>query len=699
MLNDPYSPCPCGSGKKFKWCCQPIHAQIAKVYSMDEEGQHEAALRAMDEIVAQHGQNPEVHGRKAQLLFQNDKAEEAEQTLEKAFELFPNYPFGHFLKARFRLYEGKIREALAHLRKSAEHYDPNAGDILAQIYIEIYDCEMKLNNPIAARAAAEMAMRLDPANDSIRQGIDRVFGPENPNLPVCARQAYSFKPLPPGASAEMRTAWGQALSTGRSAKLSEAITAFERLTQQPRVAPAAWYNLGLGYAWAGDNPAAVRALDQFVYTEPDEIQAAQAWALAEVLRYGQGMVDEADIIEHSINLAIRDPRAFVDVLGQIEKEGRLTGTQVNKEEGVLSVVVLDPPPPALTPELEARQNIKPGAFVALISNFVRMWNTNAEALQRTFAMFQERLGDVIAQAQPTRGPAKFLEALSEGVGFPRQAATKEETEQRIREGYEKHFEEVWIHRPLKSLGNVAPIDAAGHGVLRKKLRGLLLFLRDCATQGKYPYDPTRLERKLGLDAPPEIPAPTEDSRPRDIAALGAPELASLSVDSLGSADLDQAFQAALKLDARDIAGKFASALVQREPYPERSDRFPLYQLLISQNLADGQLDAALDHVNDGERDDCERNEGRRRNEYELRRAQVHAKRGEFADAERVYDGLIARVPTEINYRVNAAETMLSSRQGDLAMKYAREGHTAAIKQNNRDLEGHFRELMEAAQRK
>ena len=58
MLNDPYSPCPCGSGKKFKWCCQPIHAQIAKVYAMDEEGQHEASVRAMDAIVAEHSIHP-----------------------------------------------------------------------------------------------------------------------------------------------------------------------------------------------------------------------------------------------------------------------------------------------------------------------------------------------------------------------------------------------------------------------------------------------------------------------------------------------------------------------------------------------------------------------------------------------------------------------------------------------------------------
>ena len=127
--------------------------------------------------------------------------------------------------------------------------------------------------------------------------------------------------------------------------------------------------------------------------------------------------------------------------------------------------------------------------------------------------------------------------------------------------------------------------------------------------------------------------------------------------------MDQAYQAALKLDARELAGKFAEHLVERPAYAERPDRFPLYQLLINQAMTQGNLDAALDYLNDGERDDCENNEGKRRNEYELRRAQVHAKRGEFDDAERVYDALIARMPTELNVRVNAAETMLSGRQG------------------------------------
>src|SRR5262249_10320900 len=85
MALDPYDPCPCGSGKKFKWCCQPIYAQIDKAFQLDADNQHEMALRTMEQACAEHPTNPEVWGRKAQMLYQMDKVEEAENALEKAF--------------------------------------------------------------------------------------------------------------------------------------------------------------------------------------------------------------------------------------------------------------------------------------------------------------------------------------------------------------------------------------------------------------------------------------------------------------------------------------------------------------------------------------------------------------------------------------------------------------------------------------
>jgi tetratricopeptide (TPR) repeat protein len=219
---DPYASCTCGSGKKFKWCCQPIQDEIGQVFGLLEQGQAEAASRMMDGIAERHPDNPQVWGQKAQLQYAIGQHEEAEKTLDKAFELFPTYPFGYFLKASFRMNEGELPGALLLLRKAAEAYDPNAHDLLAQIHVDIFNCEMKINHPIAARAALEMALRFHPTNEDLRKGMEQIFeGGQNPNLPVSASRAYRFK-APANATPEQKHAWENTLKTPGAAKLAQA---------------------------------------------------------------------------------------------------------------------------------------------------------------------------------------------------------------------------------------------------------------------------------------------------------------------------------------------------------------------------------------------------------------------------------------------------------------------------------------------
>jgi hypothetical protein len=104
-------------------------------------------------------------------------------------------------------------------------------------------------------------------------------------------------------------------------------------------------------------------------------------------------------------------------------------------------------------------------------------------------------------------------------------------------------------------------------------------------------------------------------------------------------------------------------------------------------------------VDAGEKADCEQNEGRRRNDYELWRGRLQARRGELEQAQDVFDRLIARVPTNLRYRSTAAEAMLSARDATRALRFAQEGLGAARQQKDRDSEQHFLELSEAAKKR
>jgi tetratricopeptide (TPR) repeat protein len=695
MAFDPYASCPCGSGKKFKWCCQPIHAEIERAFEQDSQGQHEVALRLMDEVVKNHAANPEVYGRKAQLLYQNGKVEDAEAALQQAFEISPKYAFGYLLKGMFRYQEGEVPGALLLFRKAADYYDPEAHDLIAQVYGFITDCEMRLNRPVAARAAMRIVLRDNPADVEARENFENIFGPKS-RLPAAARKEYAFLSPAPSAAGDRRTAWDRALAGAEKARLGDAARAFDELAKADPNDAAAAYNLGLARAWLGENGPALEALDRYVTLEANEAKAGDAWALAEVLRCAYGMEEQSDYHEYSVAYQLRDARPIQAILEEWSRGRRLIPLNGGEQEGVFSALVLEPAP-TFTVTPGASEGGPLASYLLIAEGIVRLWGPVRERFERARAEFEQKCRAALSEGHERVGRPAFSDVVTEAVTFPMGVTDQAEAERRVEANARQFFEETWLQRPLKALNGIPPIDAAGHAVLRRKVLGVIQFLADCAAGGALrAYDFDRLRRKLGLTGGAAAPTPGASSA--DLTALGAPELAALNVESLSDDQLRQALQTAQRLDAHEIGTRFARALVARPASGTDTDRYPYFSYLIERALAGGQADEALDTINEGEKADCEQNEGRRRNDYELRRGKVHTRRGEADAAHDVFTRLIQRDPSNMKHRAAAAEAMLTLRQGPRALRFAVEGLAEARKQNDRDSEGHLMELAAAAKK-
>ncbi len=377
------------------------------------------------------------------------------------------------------------------------------------------------------------------------------------------------------------------------------------------------------------------------------------------------MEESCDYHEYAFAFQFREPQAVVGLVQEWQQAGRLLMPQ-QQQEGVLFAMLLElSSVGVITVGRPAADVGRLAAYLLIAGPLFRMWGPDKEAVGRVREEVRSRLGLAIGEAPEVPGPIQFHDVITEALVFPTKLRDAGATA-KVVEHAQRYYEETWIHQPRRSLAGTAPIDAGGHTNLRKKLRGVVKFIQDCATGSLLAgYDFDRLRRKLGLtDGASSQPAPSasEGSAP-DIGAKSAAELAGLKMESLSDEQLEQAFQAAVKLDAEDLAAAFALALTARPPRPERTDRYLWYAFLTQHALKNGQLDAALDHVNEGERVDCDQNEGRRRNDYELRRGQVHVKRGEADAAADVYQRLIERAPDELKVRGSAAEAMLSLKQG------------------------------------
>src|SRR5215471_1974409 len=124
MAFDPYAPCPCGSGKKLKWCCLPILDEIQEAIGLYQNQQEEAAFAKLDALAEKYPQNPEILARKADLLVELGRFDEAEAVLSKLEENNPKYAYGYFLRGSIRFEEGEYSGALLLFRKAAEIAEP-----------------------------------------------------------------------------------------------------------------------------------------------------------------------------------------------------------------------------------------------------------------------------------------------------------------------------------------------------------------------------------------------------------------------------------------------------------------------------------------------------------------------------------------------------------------------------------------------
>ncbi len=69
-LVDSYAPCPCGSGQKYKWCCQKVESYAERAQRLIENGQYESAIKPLDEGLAKVPANPWLSTRKALVQLQ-----------------------------------------------------------------------------------------------------------------------------------------------------------------------------------------------------------------------------------------------------------------------------------------------------------------------------------------------------------------------------------------------------------------------------------------------------------------------------------------------------------------------------------------------------------------------------------------------------------------------------------------------------
>jgi tetratricopeptide (TPR) repeat protein len=613
MAVDPYSPCPCGSGQKFKWCCHKVESYADRAQKLYEGGQIEQALQALDEGLKKEPGNAWLLTRKALIQTRMNRPDDAQATLRLVLGKQPKHLGALVLMTRLMLetkgpsagvvqlqqalgaFPASDRKGLAGLVKVVGAFLAEAGDFPAARKHLIFSLLLAQGEP-------------DPAVVSTLQVIGG-----NPSISPWLKNADELSDAPDETVPTTKVRFLEALVWAEEGLWSSAAAAFETLASDPVAGAVAERNAGFCRLWLADDAAAVASLRRYAARIGATPEAVDIEALC------QQVAPDApdDLVEHvQLIWPLRDRSALLEALNadptvHSEGTGPIDPDQENAPD-VDQFALLDRPDPrhgrddnpaddgsTLTQDQIPR--VIGRAFVG--QEIAALETYDDGRLDRLSERFSARAGAALAPAHPRTkvlGSFPRLQLALTWEWLLPDGIDPEEAHRLNREQGAALIRDVWPNIPLGFLRGRTPLQAATDGDAEVPLRAALFLLELSREPWRQGFDFGALRSRLNIPPEPVIDPETVDVTKLHLARLTLVPADRLSDETL--VDLYDRSRAAALTDALEAA---ALALVAR---PEAIERLEIDSMALFRDLATiaagrGDRAAAADWVRLGRQAD------------------------------------------------------------------------------------------------
>lgn len=505
---DPYAPCPCGSGEKFKWCCQKAESYIDRAMRLERNGQNEAALAALNEGLAKNPGNPLLSLRRVLALSAMGRNAEALETVDDMLKAAPNHRGALVVKLRLLQATGDHRGAVdllqtlieANADRGEQAPDELATSLGASLFRAGY-VPAALGHLSLADPASVDAQRPDRV-EAVRRELLASFQ-SAPTISPWLKNPYKPLPCPEGVGEEARKRFEQAAGWYNQAMWRRAADAFELLAADPKAGRAAEVNQGLCRLLLTDHAGAAAAIRRGIAGSPATTDAVDLEALCQLIDPTIGD-DPVESVE--LSWPIRDRGGLLKRLRESDKCVERIEADAAEPGGDVEFALLN--------RSRLADDAKPtAADVPLILGSVFV---EAEVL--TLQTFDDgRLNDLIdaltAIAGPTIPPAhprtKVLgpvsrQALALDNAFePPAGLPLRELRKLTAEISAARIQDRWVQTPLAALKGKTPLEAGRDGGYEIPLRAALTVMEAQAPMSEG-VDWPSLRARLGVPQEPAI---------------------------------------------------------------------------------------------------------------------------------------------------------------------------------------------------
>jgi len=590
MAVDPYSLCPCGSGKKLKFCCSDLVHEIEKIHQMMEGDQPRAALQHVEQTLAKHPGRESLLDLKAMLELSLDQLDAAAETIEALIESAPNNPAAHAQQAVLVASREGGRAAVVPLQQAMVLVGNDMPQRVLEAIGTVAQALLVEGNIIAARAHLWLYQGISGDEDTrALQLLVRLN--QSAGLPLPLRDHLYMCQAPeghPGDADHDRAQYYASL--GQWLPAAQALDALCGL--YPDV-PAYAYNRGLVFGWLGDVQRFVQGMHDFAAgisqdaEAPLQEEAIEAEAIAQLLD-AKLKDPPIDVVRLAYPVADED-----SLLQRLAADRRVTNIDADPSE----LAGQDGPPPRGAyvlldkPLPESGVDIQRDAIPTIVG-FLSHYGRQTDRPERLelvidkndefdahIALLNEVTGDALqdAESEESVGESSAAEqALSWRWHFPVDTPPSRRRELLADQRREAILEK-WPETPRTSLGGKTPREAQGDATLRLALAAAVTVLEQGTNNHKYAETFAELRQELGLPVPGEID-PSEVELDRLPLGRGT----RLQMQKLSDDDLVSLYRRAAIAGAMSVVAHAAREAAGRATLHDRIPPVEAYQRMIDQ---------------------------------------------------------------------------------------------------------------------
>lgn len=591
MPVDPYALCPCGSGKKLKFCCGDVAGEIEKIHRMIEGDQPRAALRHVEQTLVKNPGQASLLDLKAALELSLDEIDAAQATVQEFVARHPESPTALACQALLSAETNDAPSAVRSLQRAIELIDQDMPERVLEAIGIVGRGLLASGHVVAAQAHLWLHAAIAPPEDArsreLLVGLNHYSG-----LPLVLRDQLHFRPWPKDAPwfAEAE----EASRLADEGRWQQAVAIIDRLGQKYGADPTLVYNRALLGGWLADERALVAGLHAFAQMDVPLDDAVEAEAAAQLLDPDQRDPQFDSVVQiYEIN----DLDALVTRLSDDKRvaafavdPGSFPPDQPRPRN---TYILLDKPLPATGADL-TRGDVP--RLAGVIGVFGRQTDRR-ERLELTidkgpsFEPMVAALRQIAAEALGGLVDEKVVghvsateQALNFRWNFPRD--TPPEVRRRVTaEERRASIVERWPEVSRPALGGKTPREAASDPALRIPLMAAIAILEQGGNVARQAAAVAELRRNLGLPDPGAI-----DGGVADVGRLPLVRVARLAIAEVPDDALVSLYRRALMAGADAVVARIAQEAVRR---PSLADRIPPADAYRRMIAAEADLDRAL----------------------------------------------------------------------------------------------------------